>query len=117
MKPYRSRKLLDMARGQSCVLCGRSDGTVVAAHSDGLGRGKGMGTKSDDFASAHLCHKCHAELGQGKSLDREAKREIMDRAIVLTHNRLVRQGKIKAELVKTVGEIEVQYQSGEVKLL
>jgi len=40
--------------------CGNvNDGTVVAAHSNQLRDGKGMGLKAHDFCVAYLCHDCH----------------------------------------------------------
>lgn len=58
----RSQKLLDSAEGQACVNCGRQDGTVVAAHYQGMRShlfGKGRGIKCHDIASAWLCGPCH----------------------------------------------------------
>lgn len=42
--------------------------------------------------TAALCPKCHAEIDSGKDLDREQRRSLMDRAIVLTHDKLVQMG-------------------------
>jgi hypothetical protein len=53
------------ARDQSCVRCGREDGTVVLAHYTGARRlalGGGFGIKVHDLAGAHLCSACHAEM-------------------------------------------------------
>ena len=58
----RSKKLLNGARDQSCVNCGARDGTVVAAHYQGMRShllGKGTGHKPHDISVADLCHKCH----------------------------------------------------------
>jgi hypothetical protein len=58
----RSKKLLNGARDQSCVNCGARDGTVVAAHYQGMRShllGKGTGHKPHDICVADLCHKCH----------------------------------------------------------
>lgn len=60
--PIRSKKLLAAARGESCVNCGVSDDTIVAAHYQGLRShqyGKGKGQKPHDILVADLCHKCH----------------------------------------------------------
>lgn len=60
----RLRKYLATAQGQSCVNCGRKDGTVVAAHYTGLRAallGKGMGRKPHDLMTAHLCAACHKQ--------------------------------------------------------
>lgn len=58
----RSDKLLRGARGQSCTNCGAKDGTVVAAHIQGLRAaqfGKGKGIKPHDLCIADLCRRCH----------------------------------------------------------
>lgn len=59
----RSRKILDAARDQACVNCGRRDGTVVAAHYQGMrshSLGKGTGHKVGDLFVADLCGGCHS---------------------------------------------------------
>lgn len=65
MSNIRSQKLLSAARGQSCVNCGASDGTVVAAHYQGMRQhqfGKGRGIKPHDLCIADLCARCHQEF-------------------------------------------------------
>jgi hypothetical protein len=60
--PIRLQKLTKAANGASCVRCGRDDGTVVAAHYQGIGShrlGKGRGIKPHDYAAADLCGECH----------------------------------------------------------
>lgn len=72
-RPIRCKKLLAAARGASCVNCGARDGTIVAAHYQGLRSahyGKGKSQKPHDILVADLCHKCHAafdnyEVGEG----------------------------------------------------
>lgn len=64
---FRSDNLLRAAKDRACVRCGMMDGTVVAAHYNGIRQhalGKGMGHKPHDFMAAHLCHSCHAEMDQ-----------------------------------------------------
>ena len=59
------QKLRDSARGQSCVRCGRNDGTTVLAHYFGVRRhayGGGLGIKGHDAIAAHLCAPCHTQL-------------------------------------------------------
>jgi hypothetical protein len=59
---FRSRKLLDASRGESCVRCHRRDETVVGAHYTGVRReayGGGMGIKVHDCHVADLCSECH----------------------------------------------------------
>lgn len=55
---YRSKKLLDSAEGQSCVLC-ESIGTTVSAHANSVALGKGTGIKVPDYYSAQVCQRCH----------------------------------------------------------
>lgn len=81
---FRSRQLLDLARGQACVMCKTNDGTVVAAHSNLQEHGKGMGHKAHDAMHAWLCHRCHAELDQGHTMTKDEKREYMLTAICRT---------------------------------
>jgi len=63
-KPFRSPKLLSLAKDSPCQMCG-SYGTTVSAHSNLLEHGKGMGRKADDCYIAFLCHPCHAKIDQG----------------------------------------------------
>jgi 5-methylcytosine-specific restriction endonuclease McrA len=72
---YRSKKLLKAANGRQCVLCG-SVGTTVAAHSNSLAHGHGMGHKAPDYMTAYLCQQCHDRVdGRSGSLTRSEKRE------------------------------------------
>ena len=73
---YRNRKLLDVLRKSPCQHCGRSDGTVVAAHANLLRLGKGKGIKCPDFYTAALCFSCHSELDQGKNLSKSEREEM-----------------------------------------
>jgi hypothetical protein len=77
---YRNRKLLDLLRESPCQACGKSDGTIVAAHSNQLRDGKGRGLKSHDYRTASLCFTCHAELDQGKSMSRQERIEMWEEA-------------------------------------
>ena len=77
---FRSRKLLDLARGQTCQACGIEDGTIVAAHSNQSRHGKGMHNKSHDCFIAWLCYKCHHTLDHGSKLSREERIEIWQAA-------------------------------------
>ncbi|MGC0154826.1 hypothetical protein ACPRNU_20405 [Chromobacterium vaccinii] len=70
-----------------CVLCGAYG--VQVAHRD---EGKGMGMKSPDALTAALCPACHHELGNGNKLTREERRAEMNRAIVLTLEKLTAGG-------------------------
>jgi hypothetical protein len=81
---FRSRALLDLARDQACVMCGRQDGTIVAAHSNLLEHGKGAGHKAHDGMHAWLCYVCHSDVDQGNSMSKQQKREFMLTAICRT---------------------------------
>lgn len=94
---FRNRKLLDLARDQACVMCGADDGTVVAAHSNLLEHGKGQGIKAHDGMTAWLCHQCHAELDQGKTMNKAEKRELTLTAICRTYQKLWDQNLIEVK--------------------
>lgn len=78
---YRNRKLLDTARGMPCMNCGCEDGTIVPAHANGAEFGKGAGIKAHDCFFAWLCQRCHTEYDQGKTMNREEKRDFFIRAM------------------------------------
>ncbi|MGL9720113.1 hypothetical protein [Symbiopectobacterium sp.] len=85
---YRNKKWLAAVGSiQQCVLCG-AWGTQVAHRNEG----KGIGIKVDDCASAALCVTCHTQIDNGKNLTREERRQLMDRAIVLTVIQIARMG-------------------------
>lgn len=87
---FRSRKWLQAVRDlEYCVLCGKYG--VQAAHRN---EGKGTGIKTDDCLTAALCPECHERIDNGKDLTREERRVEMDRAIILTVQRLARNGRI-----------------------
>jgi hypothetical protein len=77
---YRNRKLLDILRESPCQICGRSDGTIVAAHSNQLRDGKGRGLKASDYRVAALCYGCHAEIDQGTKLSKTERVEAWEEA-------------------------------------
>lgn len=85
---YRSRKwLAAVGQLEQCVLCGAFG--VQVAHRN---QGKGMGLKNSDCLTAALCPSCHHEIDNGSMLTRDERRERMDRAIVLTVERLAERG-------------------------
>lgn len=92
---FRSRKLLDLARDQSCQHCGHQDSSVVAAHSNLQVHGRGMSHKSHDGMHAWLCQTCHYDLDFGRHLSREEKREMFMAAMSRTYMALWDQGLIK----------------------
>jgi hypothetical protein len=85
---YRNRKLLDLAEGQRCVMCGADDGTVVAAHSNLGEHGKGMGLKAHDGMHAWLCYACHTEYDQGNKMNKSDKRDFILTAICKTYQEM-----------------------------
>lgn len=87
---FRSKKLLNAARDQSCVMCG-SHGTTVAAHANYVEYGKGRGIKAPDCLVAFLCSTCHYSLDQGP-MSKAEKWEMWHRAFVRTIVRLFDQG-------------------------
>ena len=60
---YVDRHLLDMARGQPCLLqsplCNHNPETTVACHGSGVANGKGMGYKTGDHLVVHGCSDCN----------------------------------------------------------
>lgn len=73
-----------------CVLCGGM-GEQVAHRNEG----KGMGMKTAAHMTARLCRECHAEIDNGRHMERAERRALMDRAIVLTHDQLIQAGKLR----------------------
>lgn len=87
---FRSEKWLQAVRElEDCVRCGRHG--VQAAHRN---EGKGKGVKVSDCCSAALCVPCHSEIDQGTSMSRDERRSEMDRAIVLTVEKLAKAGRL-----------------------
>lgn len=91
---YRNRKILDAAKGQPCMRCGKEDGTTVAAHSNYQEDGKGMGKKADDLFVAFLCADCHRWMDEGRATY-DAKREDFHRAMKKTLRLLLDMGVLK----------------------
>ena len=87
-KPRRNREWMGaVASLECCVLCGKFG--VQVAHSN---RDRGMGQKSSDHLVAALCPEHHHEIDNGKTMTRDERRALMDRAIVLTFDKLVQAG-------------------------
>lgn len=91
---FRSKKLLVACRELPCQHCGRSDGTVCAAHANWLQYGKGRSIKAHDCYVAALCSTCHAELDQGSKMDRAERLEMWRRAFERTIYELFQRGLI-----------------------
>lgn len=105
MKPWqkvKSSKMLQSARGQSCVLCGAEDGTVVSAHYSGLRKhelGGGRGLKVHDLLVADLCYRCHTRMDNYEQVnsyqDQIERSELFLALIARTLLRRVSQGVIE----------------------
>lgn len=88
--PYRSDKWIAAVRSlDCCVQCGKWG--VQAAHRN---ESKGMGQKTSDCLCAALCPECHFEIDNGHAMTKDERHAAMDRAIVLTIERLVQAGKV-----------------------
>ncbi|MGN6312876.1 MAG: hypothetical protein ACTHMO_03840 [Rhodanobacteraceae bacterium] len=72
-----------------CVLCKRHG--VQVSHSN-MFRGKSQ--KSDAHNCAALCPQCHHAIDNGSDLSQLERRELHNRAIVLTHDALIRRGRL-----------------------
>lgn len=58
--------LRNLAKGQSCIRCGK-EGDVCLRHYNGFRQhsyGKGRGIKCHDIAAAELCHWCDADFSE-----------------------------------------------------
>ena len=75
---------------ETCSLCG-AYGVQVAHRNEG----RGMGQKSAAYNTAALCPHDHHEIDNGKNLSQSERRALMDRAIVITHDRLIKAGRLK----------------------
>lgn len=77
---YRNKKLLQLAREcPFCMHCRKvNQGDVVAAHSNQLRDGKGMGIKAHDYRIAYLCNTCHMEIDQGHRFEKAEKERIWE---------------------------------------
>ena len=88
---YRNPKLLKLLKELPCQSCGIRSETVCAAHRN---EGKGMGIKVSDALVAAMCHSCHTELDNGKTLTREERRAMWNRAYVGTMQYLLEHNMI-----------------------
>jgi protein-arginine kinase activator protein McsA len=71
-----------MARTLHCQNCGKNDSTVCAAHSNWAG----------DIYISSLCHDCHMELDQGKTLSKDERKKMWTNAHIKTMSKLVELG-------------------------
>ena len=99
------KTILKLAKDQSCVSCGATDGTVIAAHYQGYRShsfGKGRSKKPDNIFVAYLCMKCHAKMDNyDSSTFKDSWMRKIDHSeqfmflILKTLQRLYKQGHIK----------------------
>lgn len=89
---YRNRRFLNAVASLPCSLCGREDGTIVPAHRN---EGKGIGIKVSDALVAALCHQCHSEIDNGKTMDRDERRDAWNRAYVRTIQAMIESGTLR----------------------
>jgi hypothetical protein len=80
---HRNRHLLDMARGQQCLLmvpacCNHRTDTTVAAHSNWAIHGKAGARKADDQFSVFACFACHNWLDPGGASSDQKLSAFMD---------------------------------------
>ena len=69
----RDRKRLAAIRKLPCVKCG--GGSSQAAHSNFGEHGKCKSRKADDKYTIPLCHSCHSDFDQYKTVGREQSKE------------------------------------------
>jgi len=104
----RSRPLLDMAKGESCVDCGKEDGTIVSCHYNGIMQhqlGQGTGQKVGDDYTMFLCHEHHAETDQKKftngiATDFEKLEESHRQAWLIIKTQIVKIKRLEALLLQ-----------------
>lgn len=72
---------------ETCVCCGKWG--IQVAHSN---RDRGLSQKSRPWLTAALCPDCHHSVDNAPVLTQEERRAFMDRAIVLTHAKLIEKG-------------------------
>ena len=99
---YRNPAFLSLAKKlPSCMGCDRPNvGKVVAAHSNRLEHGKGMGIKATDALWAGLCDRCHFQVDQGK-WPYERRVELWEQAQMRTVRYLIESGHLLVSLVPT----------------
>jgi hypothetical protein len=95
----RSRKILNHARGQPCLLalpgCNCDPETTVFAHLNGGAYGKGMAQKASDIAGMFAGFECHSryDLRQTGLTEAELNAALL-KAVIATWEVLIRDGVI-----------------------
>src|SRR5688500_15587176 len=94
---YRDRNLLNLAYELDCTLrlpcC--EGGRGEPCHSNQARHGKGGAMKAHDNFFASGCRSCHRELDQGKTMTKDERREVWQRAHELTMLQLWQLGLIQ----------------------
>lgn len=94
---YRNRDLLDLAYQIPCTVnlpcC--EGGMGEPAHSNQSRHGKGGSIKAHDVFYAAACRSCHREIDQGKTMSREEKFDVWQRAYERTMLALWEMGLIQ----------------------
>jgi len=83
----RSQKRLNEIRKLPCIKCG-SPAPSQAAHSNFGEHGKGKGIKADDKYTIPLCHSCHSDFDQYKTMGREESKEWFNKMLEKTERLL-----------------------------
>lgn len=78
----RDPKRLAAIRKLPCIKCGQSPSQ--AAHSNFGEHGKGKGIKANDKYTIPLCHSCHADFDQYKTMGREESKEWFNKMLEKT---------------------------------
>lgn len=76
-----------VAMMETCALC-KTYGIQIAHRNEG----RGLGRKSDPWMTAPLCPECHNAIDNGRDLNRDERRALMDKAIIRTHDWLIQSG-------------------------
>lgn len=114
---FRSRAMLNLSKGETCVRCGIQLPSVIPAHYTGVRRGAyggGMGIKVHDFIVADLCGGCHNYMDR-LSRDKEGRwghSEEFQHYVLLTlakrfekgQLRLVRKGELLPEAERLISQ-------------
>ncbi|WP_332605467.1 hypothetical protein [Acinetobacter sp. ESBL14] len=83
----RDAKRLEAIRKLPCVRCGW-DAPSEACHANWSEYGKGKGIKADDKYTIPLCHVCHCDFDQYKTMGREESKEWFAKLLVKTERML-----------------------------
>lgn len=112
---YRNRPLLDLAKGQPCMvhirdICNANPATTVSAHSNQARHGHGRSIKADDCFIAWVCSACHAELDQGK-MGRALKADYWQHGFEMTLLAMWQEGMISVHGTKAKDQPSYQRSS------